>query len=309
MNSPLTRRDFLTATAASAGAIALHATAPSLASAIEPFKRTAPPTYKFSLAAYSYRDLLMGNKKYVDQAWKIEDFIDECAKMPLEGTELTSYYFAKNITPEYLNSLKRHAFLRGLDISGTAVRNDFCLPKGAKRDEEITAMKQWVDYAETLGAPVIRIFAGHVGEKQSDADAHRLMVDGISQCCDYAGKHGVILALENHGGPTSTAKGLLKIVRDINSPWFGINFDSGNFHDTDDVYAEMAEIAPYSVNAQIKASIKPADKKTRPTDYNRVAKILKDAGYRGYIVLEFEDAEDPRVACPRELKKLREAFA
>jgi sugar phosphate isomerase/epimerase len=148
-----------------------------------------------------------------------------------------------------------------------------------------------------------------VAKGQSAADAHRLMIDGISECCEYAGKHGVILALENHHGPTATADGLLEIVRDVNSPWFGINFDSGNFHDTDDVYAEMAQIAPYSVNAQIKASIKPLDGKTRPSDYNRIAKILKDAGYRGYIVLEFEDEEDPRKACPRELKKLREAFA
>jgi sugar phosphate isomerase/epimerase len=307
MNSPLTRRDFLTAVAASAGATALHGTIASPASAIEPFKRTPPPKYKFGLAAYSYRELLTG-KKYVDQAWKIEDFIDECATMPLEGAELTSYYFAKDITPGYLNGVKRHAFLRGLDISGTAVRNDFCLPKGAKRDEEIAAMKQWIDYAEILGVPVIRIFAGKVGNGQSEADAHRLMVDGISQCCEYAGKHGVILALENHGGPTATADGLLAIVRDINSPWFGVNFDSGNFH-SKNPYAELAQIAPYAVNVQIKASVKPGGRRKEPSDYNRVAKIIRDSGYRGYIVLEFEDDEDPREACPRELKKLREAFA
>jgi sugar phosphate isomerase/epimerase len=306
MPSTFSRRQFLTTAAASVGAIAVHA-AGSPALAIEPFKRTPPPKYKFSLAAYSYRDLLTG-KKYVDKAWTIEDFIDECATMPLDGTELTSYYFADKITPEYLQNIKRHTFLRGLDVSGTAVRNEFCLPKGAERDKQIAYMKQWIDYAEILGAPVIRIFAGHIGKGQSPKDAHKLMVDGISESCDYAGQHGVILALENHGGPTATADGLLAIVRDVNSPWFGVNFDSGNFHSRDP-YAELEQIAPYSVNVQIKASVKPAGQSKQPSDYNRVAKIIRDSGYRGYIVLEFEDADDPRGACPRELKKLREAFA
>jgi sugar phosphate isomerase/epimerase len=306
MNNALNRRHFLAAAAAaSAGVIAVHSTVP--AQAIEPFKRTAPPRYKFSLAAYSYRELLTG-KKYVTAPWKIENFINECGAMPLEGAELTSYYFAKKIAPEYLRGIKKQMFLMGLDVSGTAVRNDFCLPPGTKRDAEITAMKQWIDYAEILGAPVIRIFAGHLGKGQSAEEAHRLMVDGITECCDYAGQHGIILALENHGGPTATAEGLLAIVRDVNSPWFGINFDSGNFHSSD-VYAELAQIAPYAVNVQIKASVKPAGQSKQPSDYNRVAKIVRDAGYRGYIVLEFEDAEDPREACPRELKKLREAFA
>ncbi len=307
MNATINRRNFFATTAASAGAIAAHAAISSTARAIEPFKRNAPPKYKFSLAAYSYRELLTGNK-FVDKPWTIEDFIQQCATLPLDGTELTSYYFAKEITPEYLRRLKKQTFLLGLDISGTAVGNDFCLPKGPKRDAEITAVKQWVDYAEILGAPVIRIFAGHVGKGQSAEDAHRLMVDGISECCDYAGQHGIILALENHGGPTATADGLLAIVRDVKSPWFGVNFDSGNFHSSDP-YAELARIAPYAVNVQVKTSVEPAGQSKQPSDYNRVAKIVRNAGYRGYIVLEFEDDEDPREACPRELNKLCEAFA
>lgn len=307
MHHALNRRHFLTATVASLSAAALHTSVSAPAHAIEPFKRTAPVKYKFSLAAYGYRELLTG-KKYVTAPWTMEDFLNECATLPLEGAELTSYYFAKEITPQYLRDIKRKAFLLGLDISGTAVRNDFCLPKGDKRDEEIAAMKKWIDYAEILGAPVIRIFAGHVGKGQSTQAAHRLMVDGISECCDYAGQHGVILALENHGGPTATADGLLAIVRDVQSPWFGVNFDSGNFHSSD-VYAELAQIAPYAVNVQIKVSVSPAGQKSQPSDYGKVAKIIRESGYRGYIVLEFEAAEDPRDGCRRELQKLREAFA
>src|SRR5205814_5271240 len=138
------------------------------------------------------------------------------------------------------------------DVSGTAIGNEFGHPKGEKRDAEIAKTKQWCDYAEILGAPVIRIFAGHQQKGQTAEEAHKLMVSAIEECCDYAGKFGVYLALENHGGPTSTAVGILRFVRDIDSPWFGVNLDGGNFRETADSYGELAQIVPYAVNAQIK---------------------------------------------------------
>ena len=71
--------------------------------------------------------------------------------MGLEGTELTSYYFPPEPSREYLTHLKQLCFRLGLDISGTAVGNDFCHPKGAKRDQQIADVKRWIDYAEILG--------------------------------------------------------------------------------------------------------------------------------------------------------------
>ena len=108
--------------------------------------------------------------------------------------------FPKQVTPEYLRHLKHLAFRLGLDISGTAVGNDFCHPPGAKREGQIAHVKQWIDWAEILGAPVIRIFSGSPQGGQTVDEAHRLAVEAIEECCDYAGRHGVFLALENHGG-------------------------------------------------------------------------------------------------------------
>jgi sugar phosphate isomerase/epimerase len=272
------------------------------ATAIEPVARNGQPKFKFSLAAYSYRSLLQGSQGRQPQL-TLKDFIDDCAKMGLEGTELTSYYFPKETTPEYVRDLRRHAFLLGLDISGTAIGNEFGHPPGEKRDAEIAKTKQWVDFAEIMGAPVIRIFAGHQQKDQTEADAHSLMVSAIEECCDYAGKHGVHLALENHGGPTATADGLLKFVRDVNSPWFGVNLDGGNFRG-EDPYAELARIAPYAINAQIKAKVGG-----KPADFKRLAKIMRDANYRGYIVLEYEEPGDVRSECVRYMNEIREAFA
>lgn len=290
-------------TAAAAGGLAsLGTTAP--ARAIEPIERSYGPMFKFSLAAYSYRELLTGNPPKLT----LFDFLNDCAAMQLEGTEPTSYYFPEGFGAEYLCKLKAHAFKLGLDISGTAIRNDFCLPPGPKRDEEMAHARQWIDHATLLGAPVIRVFSGKQAKGQSLEEAHRLCVEGMEEACAYAGTKGVFLALENHGGLTATAEGLLKLVRDVQSPWFGVNYDSGNFHQ--DPYAELEQIAPYALNVQIKVVVSDEGKQNkRPSDFKRLAQMLRAVGYRGYIVLEFEEKEDPREACPKYIARIREAFA
>ena len=297
----MNRRSFLAASTLAA----LQTVSPRRAMAIEPIPRTGPAKFKFSLAAYSYRDLFSGRQK---PKLSLDDFIDDCAALGLEGTELTSYYFPQPVTNAYLRRLKQQAFRLGLDISGTAVGNDFCEPPGPKRDEQIALVKRWIDHAEILGAPVIRIFSGSVKRGQSAMEAHRLAVEGMEECCQYAGEHGVFLALENHGGLTEAADGILALVRDVKSAWFGVNMDTGNFH-TADVYGDLAKLAPFTLNVQVKVVIQPAGGKKQPTDFARLAKILREAGYRGYIVLEFEESGDPREECRKYARQIREAFA
>lgn len=301
MNPLLARRQFLHGAAGLASAIAWGT---STADAIEPIRRNGTPQFQFSLAAYSYRNLLSGK----NASLSLSDFIDDCARFGLDGTELTSYYFPNPTTPEYLRGLKQQCFRLGLAVSGTAVGNDFGHPAGDVRTKQIEALKQWIRNAEILGAPVIRVFAGHTPKGLTDAEAYKNMVAGLEECSAYAGEHGVFLALENHGGPTSTADGLLAFVKDVNSPWFGVNMDTGNFH-SEDVYGELERIAPYSINVQVKVVVMGPEKKKVPSDFKRLAKMLRNVGYRGYVVLEYEEAGDPREESPRFLEQIREAFA
>src|SRR5687767_2363705 len=111
---PIDRRSFIASTVA--GAIALTQTT---ARAIEPITRTRGHHFKLSMAAYSYRDLLQAKPPKLT----LIDFIDDCAKFGLDGTELTSYYLPQPPTEDYLRQLKGEAFRRGLHISGTAVGN------------------------------------------------------------------------------------------------------------------------------------------------------------------------------------------
>lgn len=266
-----------------------------------------------SLAAYSFRDSFRGSSRRQDdkaasgRSLDLFQFIDFCADHGCVGTELTSYYFPAQVTDELLLELKRHAFLRGIAVSGTAVGNTFTLQPGEKRDREIAGVKTWIDRAQILGAPHIRVFAGPA-QGMTQAEAKKLAIAAFEECCEYAGRKGVMLGLENHGGIVAEPGELLDIVKAVRSPWFGINLDTGNFH-TEDPYADLATCAPYAVNVQVKTEIQPRGQGKRPADLARLAKILRDAQYQGYVALEYEAAEDPWVAVPRTLARLRELMA
>ncbi|MEX0704592.1 MAG: sugar phosphate isomerase/epimerase family protein [Planctomycetales bacterium] len=303
-----TRRDFLKTTLAGAGAAAA-ATAglPAALPAAGPVERTGKPYMKLSLAGYSFnRDLAKNWSQGSPPADKmtLDDFIRYCAELDLDGCEPTGYYFPNDADAAYLNHLKQLAFRLGLDISGTAIGNDFCQTDEAQLQQQIDSTKMWIDRAALLGAPVIRIFSGNAKRGQTEEEAFRMAVRGIDQALEYAAQKGVFLALENHGGLTATADGMLKLIQAVQpSPWFGVNFDSGNFHENEP-YSELEKIAPYTINAQVKAAVSHAGKR-QEADLERIVKILKDAGYRGYLVLEYEEREDPKRAIPRYIGELR----
>jgi sugar phosphate isomerase/epimerase len=297
----LNRRAFLASTAAAVAAAPF--VRPGFATAAGPIGRTRPSHLKLSLAAYSYRQFLQGANKSMD----LFDFADLAADMALDAIEPTSYYFPADVDEAYLRRLRRHAFRLGLDISGTAVGNNFCVPIGPEREKQLEQMRLWIDRAAAMGAPVIRIFAGNVPKGDDEDAAIERTVGAIEESLAHAAKRGVCLALENHGGITATPAQLLKIVKAVEAPEgnFGINFDSGNFHG-EDPYAELAEIAPYAINAQIKSEISRKGGKKEPADLSRMVQILRDAKYSGYVALEYEAAEDPKAAIPGLIKRLRE---
>jgi len=300
------RRMFLRS--ATGMAIAAAATtfvgSPPAAQALEPIARNGKSHLKLSLAAYTFRNLLGGKNPQMTML----DFIDKCAEYNLDGCELTSYWFPESITPEYLMQIKQRAFRMGLDISGTAIRNDFCLPPGAERDKWLGHTRDWVNHSAIFGAPVIRVFAGTKPAGTSEEESVERCVAGLKESLEHAARQGVFLALENHGGITATADQLLNIIKQIDSPWFGVNLDSGNFSTGGDPYEQLAMIAPYAINAQIKTEMNIGGKKV-PADLGRIVKILRDANYRGYVVLEYEAAEDPLIAVPRHLRELRELIS
>jgi sugar phosphate isomerase/epimerase len=293
-----TRRQFFRTTVAAGAALAIAGTAP----AIEPIARNGKSHLRLSIAAYSYRKYL--DLKQPKPEMTLDDFIDLCAGMGLDAVELTQYYFPET-TPEYLAHLKGRCTRLGLDVSGTAISNDFCVADSDKLRGHIEHVKKWVEHSSRLGAKTVRIFAGNKPKDDTEEKTRARCVEAIQEACDHAAKYGIYLALENHGGIVTTPEQTLAVVKAVKHDWFGVNLDTGNFHG-EDPYADLAQVAPYAVTVQIKTDIRRAgQKKDEPADLAKVADLLRAANYRGYVALEYEGAEEPKTAVPRHIAALQ----
>lgn len=295
------RRAFLSAALATSAGLAMT----SPLQAIDPIRRPGKPHFRLSLAAYSFREQLTG-KGGAKPAMTLDDFADFAAGQGCDAIEPTSYYF-RDPTNTFLANLKARCTRLGLDISGTAVGNDFCTPDATKLKAALANVKLWTEHCALLGGKTVRIFAGNVDRKtpgETEETARKRCVPVIQEACDHAAKYGVYLALENHGGITATADQLLSIVQAVKHDFFGVNLDTGNFR-TEDPYADLAKIAPYAVNVQVKTEIQRAGQKKEAADLKKLIQILRQANYRGYVALEYEAAEDPMVGVPKALAELK----
>ncbi|QXD25782.1 sugar phosphate isomerase/epimerase [Opitutia bacterium ISCC 51] len=308
----VSRRVFLQKSTLASAFLAGGATLPLSLSGGEAFIRPGQPRFKLSLAAYSFRkqfSWFKGNPQSPADASKPMDmfkFIDFCADHNCDGAELTSYFFPVDADLAYYNQLKHHAYVRGVTIHGTAIGNDFSLPKGIKLDYQIEAAKAGLDQAAALGAGHVRFFAGTGKGFSQGRDRINNAVESLKVCCDYAGERGVFVGVENHGDITPDL--LLEIIEKVDSPWIGINLDTGNFF-SDTPYIDLERCALHTVNVQVKVNMQtPAPERKRyPADFDRIADILKRANYQGYVVLEFEE-DDAFKEIPPYLKKLDSAL-
>lgn len=261
--------------------------------------------FGLSLAAYSFRKLLTPASKGAAPRMTLEECIDFCAGQDLDGVELTSYFFPET-GAEYLARLKRRAFVNGLAITGVPVGNNFCLPPGEERRKQLEHVRKWVDHAAFLGAPCVRIFAGNTPRGETEERAVAWCLESLREACAHAGSRGVVLALENHGGITARARQLRHLVEATDSPWLGINLDTGNFRE--DAYEQLEAVADLAVVVQHKVEIHDGSGKKVPTDLDRIVKMLVKVGYRGVVALEYEAAGNPLEEVPRHLDLLRSAL-
>jgi len=264
-------------------------------------RRTQTRNTWISLAAYSMREALTSGKMDLFR------FIDWCAEMDLAGAELTAYYFRKGFDASYLRELRRRAFGRGITVSGTAIRNNFCLPSGQDKQKEIDQVKRWIDHAAELWAPHIRIFAGEIPKGADRKTAIGYVADGIRAVLDHAAERGIILGLENHHGITDRASDHLAICDAVGrNHWFGVNLDTGNYYTN--AYEELEMAAPRAVNVQIKVEVVRNDGVKIPADLEKFRNILVNAKYKGWIALEYEAKGDPYIEIPIYIRKLKDLF-
>jgi len=300
----LTRRSMF-----ATGALALAPAAPAAAAATGSRIRLAVSTYSYW--------------HFKPPKYPIESVIDHAAKIGFEGVEILHRQM-ENETPAYVNKLKRLAFERGLSFPMLSIHQDFVSPKAEERQAAIKHTTGCLELAARLGCGAIRLNSGRWKTIKSfdelmkvkgdepplpgytEADALGWCVSSIQECLPVAERLGVLMALENHWGLTTKIDNLLKIHKEVNSPWLGINMDTGNY--PGDPYAGIERLAPHATIVQAKTYYGGGVWYTLDLDYKRIAGILRKAGYRGWVSLEMEGNEAAEPAVEKSYRVLREAF-
>jgi L-ribulose-5-phosphate 3-epimerase len=291
----MNRRDVLKSfsIAAAAGVTAGAAPAPAQKLVVPGKSRI-----RTAICAYSYREAL------AKKTMTYEDLVDVAVDNGIDGLDLTVYWFPETGVDKFLLSLRRKAYLSGVELTSISIRTECCQKDVEARKKEAAWISQWVDIADRVGASHIRVFGGTVPKGSTEDEGATWVGDVLKRAADYAGSKGVFLGLENHGGITLYAKRVVSIVEAVNHPWVGINLDTGNFRS--DPYGQIEMCLPYAVNSQFKVSVSTDDGKREDCDWDRIVQMFTKAGYKGYVALEYEESENVAVAVPRYLKALRE---
>jgi len=263
-----------------------------------------PTKLKTSLNAYSFSKPLLSGEMNLDQ------LIEFCALNQIDAVDLTAYYFPgypEVPSDEYLYHIKQKAFLLGVEISGTGVRNDFTEQDPAKLKASVDLVKKWIIAAEKMGAPVIRVFSGAADPKGlSRAEAVDQLVRMMNECVAFGKLHGVVVAIQNHNDFIKTADQAIEIIQRVNSEWCGLILDIGSYR-TGDPYKEIAQSIPFTVNWQLKENLF-VNGIEQKTDLNKLMTIIQASGYRGYLPLETLGEGDPKIKVPLFLKEIRNAM-
>ncbi len=286
------------------GFLALGAAAPLFANG--GVKRLTPGTrIRIGLNAFSF------NKPLMDGTMSIADVLAYCAKQGIDGVDLTGYYFRgyPNVpTDQNIFEVKRSAFLNGVTITGTGVRNDFALTDAAARRAEIQLAKNWIEVAAKLGSDMVRVFSGREVPKGHTFDqVLEWMVPAFQECAAYGAKHGVIVGLQHHHDFLKTAAETIRVVDAVKSDWFSVILDVGSLR-AGDPYEEIEALLPYASNWQVKEHVWYGEKKV-DIDLPRLRKIIDKVGYRGFTPIEALGSGDPREVVTAFLAKVRAAFS
>jgi len=269
---------------------------------------------KLSLNAYSFNKMLSDHFNGRTPGMALFELLDFCAENNFDAIDPTGYFFPGYPdvpSEEYINKFKRRAFQLGLEISGTGVRNNFASPDPGKRAADVQHVKEWIEVAAKLGAPVIRVFAGSVPEGYEDKwdEVAGWMAECFKECAEYGENYGVLVGVQNHGGMLRTADETIKVVKMVNSDWFGIIVDTGSFL-TEDPYVDIEKVIPYAVNWQVKESTFGKESPIR-INLERLMKIVKRSGYRGYLPIETLSIQgrpyEPLTLVPAFLEEVRAA--
>jgi len=264
---------------------------------------------KVGCSTYSYHRTFEAGKN------DVEGFLKKMFHFKVGGVELLDLHMAPD--PDNVRRLKRLALRLGIEIAAVTIHPSLEIksispPEFERVAEPTEKIDRWIEIASLIGAPVLRVDTIRTTEETPQEEAIRANIDCIKRCIPHAVEKGITMGIENHGGVTSTAENIIKIVRGVGSDWYGVVLDFGNFGLEERAYEEMEKVAPYTIFCHAKTlefglgsqGPEPYWEEKR-IDYRKVMDILRRKGYNGYLSLEYEGTEAEETAVPKGIGFLR----
>ncbi|MFI5342383.1 MAG: sugar phosphate isomerase/epimerase family protein [Candidatus Methylomirabilales bacterium] len=246
------------------------------------------------------------NRSFDAGAMDQVQFLTRCATdLMVQGAELQDIHFPQT-RPAYLQMIRRTARDLSLAIVGIGVHNDFGRADPTIRQSEVVKVKQWVEVAEQLGAPLVRVFAGYPeGDRQPRWPA---MIESLREVAAFAGHAGVRLGLENHNHAafTPTATEYLRVLEEVKSPHLVSLLDTGNYTDG---WLSVQKTLGIAAHVHAKFWKVAPDGSDEKVNYAKIIPALRAAGYDGWVSFEYEAGEPEATGIPRALAFLKRMLA
>ncbi len=277
------RRNFLRTTAAATAGTMLVSPAFAM--------NGAKSRYQISLAEWSFHKALFANEM------TNLDFPKVTRELGIDGVEYVNQFFKDKAKDEkYLGELKKIAKNEG--VTNVLIMCDgegmVGHPEKDERVKTVENHKKWVDAAAFLGCHSIRVNAGSRGTFD---EQQKLAADGLHMLCEYGDTQKINIIVENHGGLSSNGEWLSGVMKMVDHKRVGTLPDFGNFminRDTGeeyDRYKGVELLMPYAKGVSAKTNVFNAAGDEANMDYYRLMKIVDEAGYKGFVGIEFEGSE------------------
>jgi sugar phosphate isomerase/epimerase len=231
-------------------------------------------------------------------------FLDLCSRLELDGVDFNVRSF-HSLARDHLRKIKKACLERGLTLACIGVNNDFGRPP-EQQEAAQQQIREGMDAAQFLGAPVVRLFAGSVRDAQDREVVWRRCVDGLKRAADYAEKLGVMAALQNHNhkNVASTGEDVVRLLNEVNHPWCSHILDTGQYLGSlgasgakpddprrHDLYKSIERTAARAVMVRAKL-YRLRGGKEEWLDYDRIFRILRGVKYNGFVSLVYEGWND-----------------
>ena len=295
MNFPVNRRGFLQRSAFAATGLGLVALGDKHVLADE-----KPLLFKISLAEWSLHNALFSGKL------NNLDFAQQATtEYGIDAVEYVNQFFKdKAKDQKYLAEMKTRS--ADQDVKNVLImiddEGDLGDPDAGRRTKAVERHYPWVEAAKFLGCHSIRVNARSKGSPEEQA---KLVTDGLRRLAQFGASAGMGVIVENHGGLSSNGQWLSSIIKAVNLPNCGTLPDFGNFTDYDR-YQGVQELMPFAKGVSAKShDFDPQGNETH-TDYRKMLKIVLDAGFHGYLGVEYEGSKTSEPNGIRATKKLLE---